>query len=36
MKRLIAPWAVGLNAARHLVWYLSYQVTGEVRPNSDA
>jgi len=31
MKRLLVPWTAGLGAARHLVWYLSYQVTGEVR-----
>jgi hypothetical protein len=31
MKRLLAPAALGLNAARHLAWYLSYQVSGEVR-----
>jgi hypothetical protein len=31
MKRLLAPATIGLNAARHLAWYLSYQVSGEVR-----
>jgi hypothetical protein len=32
MRRILAPAARGLDAARHLVWYLSYQVSGEVRP----
>jgi hypothetical protein len=31
MKRFLAPATIGLNAARHLAWYLSYQVSGEVR-----
>jgi hypothetical protein len=31
MKRLLLPWNAGLDAARHLIWYLSYQVTGEAR-----
>jgi hypothetical protein len=31
MKRLLVPWALGVSAARHLAWYLSYQVTGEPR-----
>jgi hypothetical protein len=31
MKRLLAPATLGLNAARHLAWYLSYQVSGETR-----
>jgi hypothetical protein len=31
MKQLLAPWSYGLTAARHLAWYLSYQVTGETR-----
>jgi hypothetical protein len=33
MKHLLAPC---LTAARHLVWYVSYQVTGETRPVDDA
>jgi hypothetical protein len=32
MKRFLAPAALGLNAARHVVWYVSYQVSGEARP----
>jgi hypothetical protein len=31
MKRILAPVAVGVSAARHLVWYLNYQMTGEGR-----
>ncbi len=41
MKRLLAPLNVGVGATRHLIWYLSYQITGETRdaartPSSDA
>jgi hypothetical protein len=32
MKRLLAPCSLGLSAAKHLAWYVSYQVTGETRP----
>jgi hypothetical protein len=31
MKRLLVPVALGVSAARHLAWYVSYQVTGEPR-----
>ena len=31
MKRLLAPLNVGVGATRHLIWYLSYQITGETR-----
>jgi hypothetical protein len=31
MKRLLAPLTVGVGATRHLIWYLSYQITGETR-----
>jgi hypothetical protein len=31
MKRLLAPLSVGAGATRHLIWYLSYQITGETR-----
>jgi hypothetical protein len=31
VKLLIRPWSAGLNAARHLAWYVSYQMTGETR-----
>jgi hypothetical protein len=31
MKRLLAPLAVGVGATRHLIWFLSYQITGETR-----
>jgi hypothetical protein len=32
MRRILVPAAHGLNAARHLLWYVSYQVSGESRP----
>ncbi len=32
MKRILAPWSIGVHAARHLAWYVSYQVSGETRP----
>jgi hypothetical protein len=31
MKRLLAPWVANLCAARHVAWYLTYQMTGEAR-----
>ena len=31
MKRLLAPLSAGVEATRHLIWYLSYQITGETR-----
>jgi hypothetical protein len=31
MKRLLAPAAIGLNAARHVAWFVSYHVSGEPR-----
>jgi hypothetical protein len=31
VKRILAPLTLGLGAARHLAWYVSYQVTGEPR-----
>jgi hypothetical protein len=31
MKRLLAPLTLGVGATRHLIWYLSYQITGETR-----
>jgi len=34
MKRLLTPLSVGVGATRHLIWYLSYQMTGEARGNS--
>jgi hypothetical protein len=35
MKRLLSPWSLGVDAARHIAWYLNYQVTGEARPRND-
>ncbi len=31
VKLLLAPATRGLDAARHLLWYLSYHVSGETR-----
>ena len=31
MKRILAPAAFGVAAARHLAWYVSYHVSGEPR-----
>jgi hypothetical protein len=35
MKLLLAPWNAGMSAARHLRWYLSYQISGETRVDSE-
>jgi hypothetical protein len=32
MKALLVPFSIGVTAARHLAWYVNYQVTGETRP----
>lgn len=34
MKRFLVPAVLGLSAARHLAWYVSYQVSGEARPKT--
>jgi hypothetical protein len=34
MKRLLSPWAFGVSAARHLAWYVNYQVSGQTRTRS--
>jgi hypothetical protein len=31
MKVLLAPLTAGLGAARHIAWYVNYQMTGEAR-----
>jgi hypothetical protein len=31
MKRLLVPVALGMSAARHIAWYVSYQLNGEAR-----
>ena len=31
MRRLLVPVTLGVSAARHLAWYVSYQVSGEIR-----
>jgi hypothetical protein len=35
VKRFLAPVSLGLNAARHLAWYISYQVSGETREEGE-
>ena len=34
MKLLLSPWSMGVNAARHLAWYVNYQVNGATRPRA--
>jgi hypothetical protein len=36
MKALLMPLSLGVTAARHLAWYVNYQVTGETRPAQSA
>jgi len=31
MRRILRPTVAGLNVARHLVWYLNHQISGDVR-----
>jgi hypothetical protein len=31
VKQLLLPIALGIGAARHLIWYVSYQVNGRPR-----
>jgi hypothetical protein len=31
MKRFLVPLNLGMGATRHIIWYLSYQMTGEAR-----
>jgi hypothetical protein len=31
MKRFLVPLNLGMGATRHIIWYLSYQITGEAR-----
>ena len=31
MQRILVPLNLGMDATRHLFWYLSYQITGEAR-----
>jgi len=33
VRRIFDSISFGMDAARHLTWYLSYQVTGETRPS---
>jgi hypothetical protein len=34
MKLLLSPWSLCVNVARHLAWYLDYQLTGTTRPRA--
>ena len=36
MKKLLAPWTIANSAARHLAWFVSYQLTGEARTSGEA
>jgi hypothetical protein len=36
MKRLLAPLCLGVGATRHLIWYVSYQITRETRKEDGA
>jgi hypothetical protein len=36
MKRLLAPLCLGVGATRHLIWYVSYQITRETRREGGA
>jgi hypothetical protein len=31
MKRFLVPVAISVTAARHLAWYVNYQISGETR-----
>jgi hypothetical protein len=31
MRRILVPLNLGVGATRHLIWYLSYQITREAR-----
>jgi hypothetical protein len=31
MKTILVPLNLGVGATRHIIWYLSYQITGESR-----
>ena len=32
MRRLLTPVNAGVNAARHVLWYLSYHAQGSQKP----
>jgi hypothetical protein len=34
MKRLLVPVTLGMSAARHIAWYVSYHLSGEGRARS--
>ncbi len=31
MRRILVPLNLGVGATRHLLWYISYQITREAR-----
>jgi len=31
MRRILVPFNLGVSATRHLLWYISYQITREAR-----
>jgi hypothetical protein len=31
VRRILVPFNLGMGAARHLAWYVNYQVSGETR-----
>jgi hypothetical protein len=33
MKTILSPALAGIGAARHVLWLVSYHVTGETRPS---
>jgi hypothetical protein len=36
MKRLLTPLILGMGATRHVIWYVTYQITGETRETTRA
>jgi hypothetical protein len=31
MRRILVPFNLSVGATRHIIWYLSYQISGEAR-----
>ena len=36
VKTILSPITAGFGAARHVAWYLSYQLTGEARTSDQS
>jgi hypothetical protein len=34
MRTILVPFSLGVGATRHIIWYLSYQISGEARDDS--